>query len=456
MLSTLSSYGMMLMMLALALFAVEGTSPLARGAERGGVVTGNDQFTHDSSAKLTHRQYLRSTRVNDSRSDHRHRRLSFADDDTCQSAAVDGLVMQPHEPYYHAAILKASPTEVMDHQFDWAGITSKHNHHHISNMYPGMGELFDSFKGMGIPALTALLNKDIIDKTVQKQFGSFEAFRTNIYHQVIQILKKEKSALDLKILFIGGSSCEGFGCSPEVEGLPEDAYWKICNYCGWPHRFVQFLRAALLMILPVDEVRLFPRYCCQGGSSILNGLNVVKLHEYSTSSCRRDKIFPNYTEPEEIDTSWEPDLIFYDYAVNDGNEQFFIKYQHPRKDAYDEFVREGLKISSRPQIISLNFLHGYYNNDVGTAERLETNQKYCVPMVDYMDGLDHNIAEHTPFFAAQLKDNHPFWPTHVRRHGHHYITTSQQNPHLRYLFFLLLQIPRTVFNLLYFIQILLP
>lgn len=154
--------------------------------------------------------------------------------------------------------------------------------------------------------------------------------------------------------------------------------------------------------------------------------DVDHLLLYPTSLCgtgrQYKECYMNVSVPytsQQYDATWEPDLIIWDYSVNDQTEEaaYFI-------EMYENFIYYALHhLPSQPQVIASEFMGSSNGNfhylppllRARILHRQEVNARYHIPSLNY-PGLfpSYFTPRDTVYMAGTNKATpHPLWPTHV-------------------------------------------
>ena len=180
---------------------------------------------------------------------------------------------------------------------------------------------FTTYAGFKVDEIVNLLQKDSW-KLALDQEGDFSP----LYRRLTEKLHSAKQAnkeITLNILFIGGSVCLGHGCFPSVPnhtslGISLDMFLQASFQCSWTHRFISFLQASLHRAISMPTtIHISPRYCCRAATSTSTGVDILLTKAYHTHDCKR------YIHNGQATGShtWEPDLVIWDYSVNDLHSQ---------------------------------------------------------------------------------------------------------------------------------------
>ena len=221
--------------------------------------------------------------------------------------------------------------------------------------------------------------------------------------------KSPHRVFHMNIAVFSGSVGTGNGCSVDDTDTDSAIDKALRHHCSWPVRFVDFFKRALKLVLAVDEVIISPRYCCWGGTSSPVGIELLKSKKYKTCPHNIESII--HDNASETSATWEPDLVIWDYAVNDGNPKFFI--ERDRKTVYTEFVHLVLGLPSAPQLVTYSNLHPILRDNRAVLERQKVNRALCVPTIEYLYVAKGKILEMSPYYMTYLDNNHPGWTTHV-------------------------------------------
>lgn len=272
--------------------------------------------------------------------------------------------------------------------------------------------------------LSDLVSRSFTEAAVKVSGGNFEKLRNSIFHQLSRISKGEtRSELVVNVLFIGGSVCAGIQCpAADINTLTDEAAAMMRRHCAYPARFIKYLKAGMLALFNIESVLIASSDCCESGSFTQVGIDKIKNEDYQTGVCVTDPLKFVYNKSTgTVDKTWEPDLIIWDYGVNDDVlRNFPDRMKGSREQKYEEFIQTASKMKRKPQIISFNspnrFYHYREHGGIATVERYRVNKRYCVPTIDYLESIKtagNNYMELTPYHAAKFVNNHVSWPTHV-------------------------------------------
>jgi hypothetical protein len=287
----------------------------------------------------------------------------------------------------------------------------------------------------------SMLSRSFVDR------GNFDHLLQKLSNKLYQLNKstskesddsKNTKVIPLHLLFVGGSVCSGHhtythNTSNESSVTTAEHTARASAHLSWPRRLTTLLTYALARfardISPLQEqgirLQVSPRYCCRPATSTTHAVDILKSRQYSLGRCSRDYIdmhqvslssSHNNTTPFERAQPWEPDLVLWDYSVNDMNNNWFLS--RPREYVYENFVRMTLKAHAA-QIVDFEFINHLApspHKKIAFHQREAINHYYGVPMVDYMTALGSNssdLHESTPLYAEKLSNRHPAWPTHV-------------------------------------------
>ena len=269
---------------------------------------------------------------------------------------------------------------------DWASMTASHNQFLLENMSVVLYKKYITPAGIQY-SMDSIMSR--IDIDMARLSLDVEGSWFNFRRKITEILEGPRQEIKfLKILFAGGSVYSGTGCFPverELIAVDNEKYDAIVAWCSWTRRFVSYFQR-ILDLLTNSTTIISYRVCCSGGASTNAGLDLLKGRDYSSSHCGNAIDYRwNSAERANNNSDWEPDIVFWDYAVNDGNGAFFVTGQ-PRHQAYETFISRVINLPSKPQLVSLDFLHGYSeeSNFLAQTERRNLNIKYCIPMVNYL------------------------------------------------------------------------
>ena len=287
-------------------------------------------------------------------------------------------------------------------------------------------------KKTGIPMSPAqtYLNYTLLDITnvfhssmIPKSFvekGSFHRLLLKLSRK-LQNAKNDSdfhTRIPLNILFVGGSVCYGHHTYNESVASTLTSKMLANAHLSWPRRLSSFLIHAFSIISkylsPKEGVELVlsPRYCCRQATSTTHAVDVMKSEEFKFGRCSHDLLDDNLVGT--VDPTWEPDLILWDYSVNDMNSNWFLN--RPREYVYENFVKICLEWHGS-QIIDFEFINHIFfspQKKIAFNQRRQINRYYSIPMVDYTVAVGTNfIRDHTPVYAEKLSNRHPAWPTHI-------------------------------------------
>jgi hypothetical protein len=174
--------------------------------------------------------------------------------------------------------------------------------------------LYQGYRGYSTPQITKLITEDMIQRSFNVQ-GSFQ----NLRNKIQQKLRERKP---LNVLYIGGSVCVGHGCHLCKNSENVLAFNEASFQCSWTHRFTRDLEYIMKHLKPQlrrqregegkEETIISPRYCCKSATSTNMGLDILITKSYRSPNCHLSN-----TNILSTNSDWEPDLIFWDYSVND-------------------------------------------------------------------------------------------------------------------------------------------
>lgn len=180
---------------------------------------------------------------------------------------------------------------------------------HTAREYPDKVCLYQEYRGYKLKDMSKLITQEMIVRSFDVQ-GSFRRLQKNLQ-------KKMETKETFNVLFIGGSVCVGHGCTLCQHSESFLEYVEISNECSWTHRFVRNLQYLVSTIHTHTKSHTFdtivsPRYCCKSATSTNMGLDILITQSYHSSTCQLSNVHSHANHG-----SWEPDLILWDYSVND-------------------------------------------------------------------------------------------------------------------------------------------
>ena len=231
--------------------------------------------------------------------------------------------------------------------------------------------------------------------------------------------RESEVIVPLNLMFVGGSVCYGHHTYTEPGSPPIEEVFLASTHLSWPRRLVSLLEYVLTEyvhdIVPWRHISLkvSPRYCCRQATSTTHAVDILKGQQYIKGRCSRD-VLNVINSTEKNSAPWEPDIILWDYSVNDMNNNWFLA--RPRQYVYESFVR--MSFRNRAALILdfefINHLSPSPYKKIAFQQRQHINSHYGIPMIDYMSALGTtDIESDTPLYASRLSNRHPAWPTHV-------------------------------------------
>lgn len=324
-----------------------------------------------------------------------------------------------------------------------------------------------SYKNYSLTEIVKAFNSSMIARSFLEK-GTFDRLLQRLSHK-LYLLTKQKDVsmtrhqdnnksngykrnnnnrnivIPMHLLFVGGSVCYGHhsflnessGVNASTDTSDTTAMMRADAHLSWPRRLIALLTYAveeyteLLSPLPGVTVHLqiSPRYCCRPATSTTHAVDVFKSMEYRHGRCSHDLLTTDpspHTPSHPPQPPWEPDMVLWDYAVNDLHSHWF--QARPREYVYENMVRLFLKLDTTThaatthaaQIIDFEFInHKTPPSQMKTAvsQRLKINRYYAIPVVDYMSALalasNDLLRDYTPLYAEKLSNKHPAWPTHI-------------------------------------------
>ena len=310
--------------------------------------------------------------------------------------------------------------------WNWEILTLQHNDIFLNTVYNiSSKSVYVPYQNRSSTAkITSLLSFLKAEEAIHFE-GSWSRLQKNIWTKLKQnynFSNHMMTSSSFNVLFHGGSVCGGTGCfpsSPKALNITEEDYWKLTSWCSWPRRFTTYLKKALSLLYPAQPLQISARVCCSAGYGTNDGLTNVINGYYNSTNCGSPVDYNSATAPYDA-RPWLPDLVLWDYAINDNNPKFF-KSREDRKSVYERYISHALRLPSRPQVVALDFLHTGDDTNTGIQDRLAVNRKYSVPMINYLhlfrNGGGRNtsatLTPSSPWYAAEFRNNHPSWPTHV-------------------------------------------
>jgi hypothetical protein len=224
----------------------------------------------------------------------------------------------------------------------YSKLTANHNHQNYE-ILPTVGDVnYTSYEGYNIRNITSLLTKQSWEQSFDTR-GNFRPLVTKL-NQKLMSAKRNNDSITLNVLYIGGSVCVGHGCFPTLSTeqmkneITADMLLRASFHCSWPHRFTIMLQHILSKYIDSfspnkamsnddtmdndmapSKMKVSPRYCCRAATSSNTGMDILLTRAYAAGCCA---IVKNKTEVEDDrGSSWEPDLVIWDYSVNDMHSQ---------------------------------------------------------------------------------------------------------------------------------------
>ena len=223
--------------------------------------------------------------------------------------------------------------------------------------------LFSSFREFSTNQISSIITNEITSNGLEIK-ESFQRLLQNIRYKL-------QHNLTFNVLYLGGSVCVGHGClpfSPDGHLIDDPSsyspsssisplkYVNATFHCSWTHRFSRYLDT-ILHHLKHENVEIVdegggsnskknkrdknqfnqlhtpsiisPRYCCKSATSSNTGVDILLTKSYKSKYCHLNSHYTqtnqsqlhlnnnNNNNNNNDDFNWEPDLILWDYSVND-------------------------------------------------------------------------------------------------------------------------------------------
>jgi hypothetical protein len=167
--------------------------------------------------------------------------------------------------------------------------------------------LYSAYGGKTVEQISQLISFKMIKRSFDVQ-GSFSRLRKNLQ-------MKLETALPFNILYLGGSVCVGHGChlcqtSGNTIQVNEASF-----HCSWTHRLTRYMESLIQQIQgsqSKNRTLVSSRYCCKSATSTNMGLDILITQSYHSPLCQLSN-----NKHSSSSTDWEPDLVLWDYSVND-------------------------------------------------------------------------------------------------------------------------------------------
>lgn len=232
------------------------------------------------------------------------------------------------------------PHSIGEQNIVYSKLTTIHNSRN-SEILPSIGDSnYTAYAGYDIPNITNLLSKQSWKDALDVR-GDFSPFISRLNHKLTSARYHTENVF-INVLYIGGSVCVGHGCYPlplnaSDHGLTAEMILKANFHCSWPHRFTVFLQHMLAKFTSVtspiegarpsdsgpgagdtlSRVRVSPRYCCRAATSSNTGMDILLTRAYA----KKSEDCGGQTSDINMNDDWEPDLVIWDYSVNDMHSQ---------------------------------------------------------------------------------------------------------------------------------------
>jgi hypothetical protein len=321
-----------------------------------------------------------------------------------------------------------------DLSIPYFGLSQQHNQqimtifpHNESNGQTDVDQgkcLYTTYGGKTVEEISQLISSEMVQKSFDVQ-GSFTRLRKNLE-------LKLQSNLPFNILYLGGSVCVGHGCHLCKSSGNSFQVNEASFHCSWTHRLTRYVEFLIEQIRsksqspPSRHSLVSSRYCCKSATSSNMGLDILITKSYHSLLCQLSNSKP-------ASGDWEPDLIFWDYSVNDLSSRVSLCLlnlsdslqwfrNRSRRDVFEGLVLKALNLTSAPQLIVFESLNrrldlkpsDMKHMDESREDRTVTSRRYNIPMVNYLSALGLEQAPPlTPYYAQLESDRHPGWPTHM-------------------------------------------